>query len=233
MSGRIFRNTQLWDCNYGHGKNFPKFFALYPLNDAPYTAAYEEQEVFCALHDYLTHAEGVEILPSVRLLLAEFIRYTVDRAVYYYPPMLPGEMLEEETKTGEVDPKLWIALEDLQDGWLKSGTVGQEVYGAGNAFGILPRHYLRIPGEEFMVYVDYPTASFKVAKEKSVSFRIAGDARLKCRLMLVKMSKNKLPEVEVSIKGRKELLSGKPAAGGNLEFRLSGDCQVSIKIKRH
>jgi len=44
----IFRNTQLWDCNYGYGKNFPRFFALYPLNDAPYTAVYEEQEVFCA-----------------------------------------------------------------------------------------------------------------------------------------------------------------------------------------
>ena len=141
----------MWDCNYG----------LYPLNDAPYTAAYEEQEVFCALHDYLTHAEGVEILPSVRLLLAKFIRYTVDRAVYYYS-----------------------------------------------------------------------TVSFKVAKEKSVSFRVAGDARLECRLMLVKTGINKLPEVEVSTKGRKDPLSGKPAAGGNLEFKLPGDCQVSIKIKR-
>ncbi|RZL14937.1 MAG: hypothetical protein EOO89_15355, partial [Pedobacter sp.] len=74
----IFRNTQLWDCNYGYGKNCPKFFSLYPLNDAPYTAVYEEQEVFCALHDYLKHAQGVEILPSVRLLIAEFIRYLVD-----------------------------------------------------------------------------------------------------------------------------------------------------------
>lgn len=75
-------------------------------------------------------------------------------------------MLEEKPKVGELDPKLWIALEDLQDGWQKSGTVGQEVYGAGNAFGILPRHYLRVPGEEFMVYVDYPTSGFKAYRKE-------------------------------------------------------------------
>ena len=111
----VFKNVSLWDCNYGYGKNFPSFFALFPLSDAPYTAVYEEQEVFCAFHDYLHHAEGQEILPSLRLLLAEYIRYLVDRAVYYYPPMLPKEMLSEEVKTGEVDPSLWIALEDLHE----------------------------------------------------------------------------------------------------------------------
>jgi hypothetical protein len=95
----IFRNTQLWDCNYGYGKNLPTFFALFPLNDAPYTAVYEEQEVFCALHDYLKHVEGLDILPSVRMLIAEYIRYLVDRAVYYYPIMLPAEMLEENPRS--------------------------------------------------------------------------------------------------------------------------------------
>ncbi|TDQ11218.1 hypothetical protein [Pedobacter metabolipauper] len=226
----IFRNTQLWDCNYGYGKNFPKFFALYPLNDAPYTAAYEEQEVFCAIHDYLKHAEGVEILPSVKLLLAEFIRYVVDRSVYYYPPMLPPDMLEEDPKTGEVDPKLWIALEDLQDGWLKSGTVGQEVYGAGNAFGILPRHYLRIPGRDFMVYVDYPIADLNAVKGKPVSFSVLGSSELECRMMLVKTGRSKIPEIEISINGQKHPAKGKKVTGGNQEFKIPGDCSINLKF---
>src|SRR5690606_15386395 len=34
----IFKNVGIWDCNYGHGKNFPNFFSVHPLNDAPYTA---------------------------------------------------------------------------------------------------------------------------------------------------------------------------------------------------
>lgn len=224
----IFRNTQIWDCNYGYGKNFPKFFSLFPLNDAPYTAVYEEQEVFCALHDYLEHAEGLGILTSVKLLIAEYIRYLVDRAVYYYPTMLPKEMLEEKPKIGEVDPKLWIALEDLQDGWEKAGTVGQEVYGAGNAFGILPRHYLRIPGEPFLVYVDYPTSGYKAIKGKNINFSTLGDERLACRLMIVKSGKIKLPEFKVILKGKKEPLKASLTKDGHLEYQLTGNQQVSI-----
>ena len=228
----IFRNTQLWDCNYGYGKNFPTFFALFPLNDAPYTAVYEEQEVFCALHDYLKHAEGIDILPSVRLLIAEYIRYLVDRAVYYYPTMLPEDMLEEKPKIGEVDPKLWIALEDLQDGWLKSGTVGQEVYGAGNAFGILPRHYLYVPGEEFMVYVDYPTSGFTARKGQNIHFGILGDERLTCRLMIVKTGKTKLPEFEVSGSRSKKPFQANAVGDGNIEYTVNGNQQIQIRWRK-
>ena len=224
----VFRNVQLWDCNYGYGKNFPKFFSLYPLNDAPYTAVYEEQEVFCALHDYLEHAEEVEILPSVKLLIAEYIRYLVDRAIYYYPTMLPAEMLAEKPKVGELDPNLWIALEDLQDGWLKSGTVGQEVYGAGNAFGILPRHYMQVPGEEFMVYVDYPTSGFNAQKGKPIVFNVLGDSRIGCRMMLIKTGKQKLPEVTITVNGDKKPLKGKKVAEGNMEYEISGDSTIRI-----
>jgi hypothetical protein len=223
----IFRNVQLWDCNYGYGKNFPKFFSLYPLNDSPYTAVYEEQEVFCALHDYLKHAEGVDILLSVKLLTAEYIRYLVDRAVYYYPTMLPAEMLEEKPKIGEVDPKLWIALEDLQDGWLKSGTVGQEVYGAGNAFGILPRHYLKVNGEEFMVYVDYPTSGFNAQKGKNIHFEILGEESCTCRLMVVKTGRTKLPEITLTLKGN-HVITGKHVKDGNIEFAVTGNQKVDL-----
>ncbi|WP_353186246.1 hypothetical protein [Parapedobacter lycopersici] len=228
----IFRNTRLWDCNYGYGKNFPTFFALFPLNDAPYTAVYEEQEVFCALHDYLKHAEGVDILPSVKLLVAEYIRYLVDRAAYYYPTLLPPDMLEEKPKVGEVDPKLWIALEDLQDGWLKSGTVGQQVYGAGNAFGILPRHYLQVPGEEFMVYIDYPTSEFSARKGQHIHFSVLGDERLACRMMILKTGKTKLPEFTVTTSGNKEPLPSKNVKQGNIEYTVHGNQRVTISWRK-
>jgi len=224
----VFKNVRLWDCNYGYGQNFPSFFALFPLNDAPYTAVYEEQEVFCALHDYLRHAEGEKILPSLRLLVAEYIRFLVDRAVYYYPTMLPKDMLSEEVKTGEVDPNLWIALEDMHDGWEKSGEVGQEVYGAGNAFGILPRHYMQVEGQPFMIYTDYPTYGFSAKKRKPVKFKLAGDARLNCRLLLVKTDKGKLPIFKVTVNGQEEILQGKKTKDGHLEFTVAGDSNIII-----
>jgi hypothetical protein len=224
----VFKNVRLWDCNYGFGQHFPSFFALFPLNDAPYTAVYEEQEVFCAFHDYLHQAKGIDILPSVRLLMAEYIRFLVERAVYYYPTMLPKEMLHEKPKTGELDPNLWIALEDMHDGWEQCGEVGQEVYGAGNAFGILPRHYMRIPGEDFMIYVDYPAYNFKAKKGKPVSFRLAGDERLTCRMLVVKM-KAALPAI--SVKGSKGDMKGKKTKDGHLEFMVSGNEELTIRWK--
>jgi len=188
----IFQNVQLWDCNYGFGKHIPTFFALFPLSDAPYTAAYEEQEVFCAFHDYLSHAEGIEILPGVRLLCSEFIHYLVDRAPYYYPPMLPDEVISEDVKTGEVDRKLWIALEDIHDGIEKSGAVGQEVYGAGNAFGVLPRHSIKITGQPFLIFTDCPIGGIRKSKN-AVQFHLLADPRINYRLRIVPEPDSKTP----------------------------------------
>lgn len=224
----VLNNVQLWDCNYGYGKNFPTFFAVFPLSNAPYTAAYEEEEVFCALHDYLHHAEGVDILPSVKLLVAEYIRFLVYRAIYYYPPMLPKEMLSEEVKTGELDPNLWIALEDMRDGWEKCGQVGQEVYGAGNAFGILPRHYMLVPGEDFMVFVDYPTENFTTRKGQPISFIVKGDSRLTCRLVMLTPGKKKLPAFEINAHGQKQIIKGTKRKDGNIEYTIQGDQKISI-----
>jgi hypothetical protein len=223
----VFKNVQLWDCNYGYGKNFPSFFAVFPLSNAPYTAVYEEQEVFCALHDYMHHAEAVDILPSVNMLISEYIRYLVFRAIYYYPPMLPKEMLADKPKIGDLVPDLWIALEDMQDGWEKCGQVGQEVYGAGNAFGILPRHYMQVPGEDFMIFVDYPTKNFTTKKGQPISFFVKGDSRLKCRLSIVSNNNKKLPDFKVTGMVQKEL-KGVKTKDGNLEYIINGDQKIHI-----
>jgi len=227
----IFENVQLWDCNYGYGKNVPTFFALFPLSDAPYTAAYEEQEVFCALHDYLKHAEGVNILPSVRLLCSEFIRYLVERAPYYYPPMLPSDMISDEVKTGEVDRKLWIALEDMHDGIEKSGAVGQEVYGAGNAFGILPRHFIRFSDKPFLIFSECPISGIRKSRD-SVIFHLQGDPRLSFRLRITPVENaSKKPSFEFSCQSPS--LKFKPASDRkqDLEAFVLGNETVRITWK--
>ncbi|GAC1301379.1 MAG: hypothetical protein NVSMB24_04100 [Mucilaginibacter sp.] len=226
----IMKNYHLWECNYGYAKDYSTFFGIFPLNDAPYTAAYEEQEVFASAHEFLELAEGLDILPSISLLLAEFVRYIVQRAAYYYPPNLPREMLSEKVKMGEVDPNLWIAIEDIHDGWEKSGEVGQEVYGAGVAFGIVPRHYHQVAGERFMIYIDYPTGKFS-KKGNSVSFNVKGDERLTCRLMVVRQGTNKLPEFSVTGKSgnKKQDITGTRRKDGHLEFIVNGGQDIIIK----
>ena len=178
----IFNNVQLWEMDYGNGKNFSTFFSIFPLKDAPYTAAYEEQEVYAALSEYLQEAQGIDILPEVRLLIAEFIKYIPSRISAYYPPALPEDMLTNEPKTGEIDRNLWVAIEDLQDGRELCGQVGQEVYGAGVAFGIVPRQYIKL-NKDLNLFVGYPIEN-QQTKKQSCEFKIGGDERFTCNIII-------------------------------------------------
>ncbi|MCW4467650.1 hypothetical protein OGH69_01600 [Flavobacterium sp. MFBS3-15] len=230
----LLKNVQLWECDYGYAKHYPTFFSIYPLKDAPYSAAYEEQEVFAAIHSLLNEADQIDdLLPSVKLLLAECVRYTINRVVYYYPPMLPTEMLAEkkDVKTGEIDANLWVAVEDLQDGWEKSGQVGQEVYGAGIAFGIVPRQYYKVEKAGFMIFTEYPCTGHRMQKD-TVSFRVRGSARLTFRMVLLPIEKGaRLPSMTVSFgEGRKfKEIQPVHTLKDSVEYRLPGDCKAKVK----
>jgi hypothetical protein len=228
----IYHNMWLWECNYGYAEHYRTFFALFPLKDAPYTAVYEELEGFAALHDFLTHFDG-DIPESLNILIAEFIRNMLYKASFYYPPNLPKEVMTEKPRTGEIDPKLWLPLEDIYDGWEQAGQVGQEVYGAGLPFGVVPRHYWRVPDENFLIYLDYPIHDFSTEENGKVSFHVLGDRRLACRLriMPVPNSRKLLPKFSIRTErdGEIETLEGKETSEGHIEYELFGDRSVTLE----
>jgi hypothetical protein len=225
-----FNNMWLWDCNYGYAKDYPTYFALFPLKDAPYSAVYEELEGFAAFHDYLSHYHG-DMPEWLRILLPEFLRTMLYKASFYYPPNLPVEAMAEKPRTGEIDPRLWIPLEDIYDGWEKAGQVGQEVYGAGLPFGIVPRHYWRVPDGKFMVYIDYPIKQFSTVHEGEAMFRVLGDPRLSCRMRIIPTGRKALPVIEVTAEREdgSETLEGRETEEGHLEFSISGDRNVIVR----
>lgn len=220
----LFKNIQLYDCRYGFGKNYTNFFSIFPLNDAPYTAAYEELEVYAALSEYLIQARDVAILPAVKTLIAEFVKYAIGRIAFYYPPLLPKEMLSEQVKTGEIQADLWVPLEDLYNGWEKSGQVGQEVYGAGMAFGVVPRQYIKIGGE-FLLFVDYPIIH-QSKRGNTVTIKLDGDKDLNCNLKIIKI-KNSSIKMEVF----QDKQTQKPfTADANIhEYKISGRGTIKIQ----
>lgn len=222
----IFKNMQIWDCNYGYAESFPNFFSVFPLNDAPYTAAYEEFEVYAALHHYMEASKGIDILPSLKILIPEFIKYAVGRLPYYYPNLLPQGMLSEEVKTGEVQRDLWVPLEDIHDGWEKSGEVGQEVYGAGVPFGIVPRQYIALVELKAMAFINYPASNIRY-RNKTVTFDVHGDSRLKARLMLLGLSKSKLAKINVEIKSKSAYKTIQEQDSGHYE--LAADTMIRIR----
>ena len=229
----VFNNMWLWECDYGYAEHYRTFFALFPLKDAPYTAVYEELEGFAGFNVYLEN-HGPDLPESLNILIAEFVRNMTYKASFYYPPNLPKEAMAEKPKTGELDPKLWIPLEDIYDGWEKAGQVGQEVYGAGMPFAVVTRQYWRVPDEKFMIHVDYPIKSFSTVHEGKAMFRVLGDARLSCRLRIMPTGRAELPTFEVITEREeeKETLQGQETEEGHLEFEVFGDRNVIVQWEK-
>jgi len=145
--------------------------------------------------------------------------------------MLPKEMLSDEVKMGEVDPKLWIALEDLYDGWEKAGQVGQEVYGAGNAFGILPRHCFILKEKRFRIFSEYPVINFKEGKRKTATLRTGGSQQLFFRLLILKQEGVRLPQMTVQTESG-DSIPGRRTNKGNIEYSVRGGERITISWTR-
>lgn len=222
----IFKNVRIWESDYGHAKFFENFFAVYPLNDAPYTAAYEEMEVYAALYNYLKLTDGLNIPATIKLLVSEFIKYTPSRLIYYYPIQLPEQILTEKTKTGEIKKDLWIPLEDLQDGWEPNGQVGQEVYGAGLPFGIVSRQYHRIKNSDIVFFLDYPLKAMRQGKNK-ITFKILGHGDFTALLKFIK-GNEKIDQILVEQKQNSTYEKVSALRGQKWNFHLKADSKIRI-----
>lgn len=230
----IMKNVQLWECNYGNAKGFINFFGVFPLSNAPYKAAYEEMEVYAALNDYIKEAETMDapILPPLRMLLPEYVKYSINRLSSYYPPLLSPDMLSAEVKTGEIDPNLWIPIEDLYDGWDKHGQVGQEVYGAGVGFGIVPRQYIKVKDENFMLFTEYPITSPRHTNKKTLSFSLLGDPLFESSLVIIPEKEAKLPIMSVTVYGKKsKTLQPVKSSKNEVEYKVAGGSKIKLAWK--
>ena len=226
----IFNNVRLWECKYGYGKDYASFMALFPLKDAPYTAVYEELEGFAALHDYITR-HGGDVPEWANVLIPEYIRHFLNRASFYYPPLLPKEVLSEKQRSGELDTLLWIPVEDLHDGREKAGEVGQEVYGAGLPFALIPRHYWRIEKGRYAIYVEYPVEKFSADEPGQATFRLCGGQPAVLPLAYYAAREKPPPSLRGTNRARWSVLplNAHETPEGHLEYELFGDRQVTLR----
>jgi hypothetical protein len=227
-----FNNMFLWECEYGFAQSYHTFFGLFPLQDAPYFAAYEELEASAKFREYFRLGSGA-IRPSLRLLMAEYCKNLLPRAHYYFPSSLPAFTIAKEFQNGKVERALEIPLEDMRDGRSVSGQVGQETYGAGLALVCSTRHYKQIPGSNVMLFCDYPAFEFKALKPngksgaKRYQLRVAGDARSTCSVRFIQTAYEDLPDVVVR-DGEGKPVEGSVTAEGHRAFEVAGDQRLEI-----
>ena len=226
----VFDNMWLWQCAYENARHYPTFFGMFPLCDAPYLAPYEEMEAHAKFHEFLALG-GDDIRPSLKLLLAEYQKYALDRCWYYYPDALPVDVVAEKARNGRIERDLPVPLEDLQDGREASGQVGQEVYGAGLPFIMASRHYMHLDGTGMFAFCDYPMYDF-VSTRDGGSWRVGGDSAGTCLLRVIPAdpSAGARSISRISPCGSVPVpLQGKLSAEGHALFTLRGGQTVEIQ----
>lgn len=219
----FFHNTIIWESEIKAAQHYPVFLGVTCLHDGPYMALYECFESFAAFHEYLTTGED-DLPESVRLLLTEYIKYTHNRAWYYYPQELPKKILAEEVRNGHIDQKLAFPLEDLYADGQPAGQVGQEIYGCGAAFALTTRSYHRLEHAPFVLFCEYPIYEIVQTEEPCISFRVRGVEALPCRVRLIPTGRKPVPDIQIG--------SGQGAEktdDGGWEFSAAGGSSVEIR----
>jgi hypothetical protein len=135
----LFHAVRLWDCTYGackKGSGYHTYMGLNPLPWSDYVAMLEQYEAWLGLESYLRYAKNE---PAYLTHLVEaFIRYSPRALQYSLPPLLPpgaaSRVAGEYSFVSRNDLHWYIPLEDLREGEVASGAIGQELYGAGGPF---------------------------------------------------------------------------------------------------
>ena len=164
----LFAASWMWDCGYQLCANgaYHTFFGLSPLPWSGYIAMMEQEQAWQALREYLL-VMGDSAPLSVRMLAAEFCRYSLSTLTYTLPPELPSGVAGPAPGEYSFVPRnrldLAIPLEDLREGSQPSGQIGQEIYGAGGPLALAGLSATRLAADLWL------TAPYPVTVHRTVS----------------------------------------------------------------
>lgn len=197
--GSFFHNCEIWESEIGLAEHYRNFLGATCLQDAPYMAIYECFDAYTAFEQYLDDS-GPDLEPAARMLIAEYCRYAVDRAWYYYPDALPTEAIapKQREHNGHVDRKLSFPLEDLYPDGQPAGQVGQEIYGAGAAFVFATRTFHHVEDAAFLLYCDHFVRAMERTGERVLSITLDGGETCKAGISIVRLKRRKLPDIQVT-----------------------------------
>ena len=198
----FLHNAVIWDSQIDHAAHYETFLAVTCLQDAPYMALYECFDSFVAFEHYLDDG-GPDLEPEARMLLAEYCKYALSRAWFYYPDALPPEAIADTQReaNGHIDRTLSFPLEDLYPDGQQAGQVGQEVYGAGAAFIFVSRAFHRIEDAPFLLFCDNLLHAVERTGDRALTIQLDGGETCVANLRLIRLKRRKLPKSSVTTAG--------------------------------
>jgi len=196
----FFHNTEIWESRLERAVHYRNFLGATCLQDAPYMAIYECFDAFTAFEAYLDDS-GPGLDPDVRMLVAEYCKYALDRAWFYYPDALPAEILATENRNGHIDRTLSFPLEDLYPDGQLAGQVGQEIYGAGAALVFATRSFHAVAEAPFSIFCDHFLRGSERIGDRSLSIMLDGGETCSAALSFIRQKRKRLPKIKVATAG--------------------------------
>ena len=226
--GSFFHNCEIWESDIELARHYRNFLGATCLQDAPYMAIYECFDAFAAFERYLDDS-GPELEPAARMLIAEYCKYALDRAWYYYPDALPAEAIAEKQRenNGHVDRALSFPLEDLYPDGQPAGQVGQEIYGAGAAFIFATRAFHNVQGAPFRIYCDHLLRASERTSERALTLTLDGGETCTAGLSIVRLKRHKLPKVAVTTVGG-DAIRPHAKSDDRIDFRIPANGRVVV-----
>lgn len=197
----FFHNTAIWECDIAHARHYRNFLGATALHDAPYMALYECFDSFAAFEVCLKES-GPLIEPAVRLLLAEYCKYALDRTWFYYPDALPPEALADEQRNGHIACDLSFPLEDVYVDGQPAGQVGQEIYGGGAAAIFATRSFHRFERVPFELFCDSFLLAIDRPRDRALIVKLAGAPECEALLALCAPPCKRVPRVRIELDGK-------------------------------
>src|SRR5205085_7899224 len=126
--------------------------------------------------------------------IAEYFKYALDRAWYYYPDALPPESVspKQRESNGHVDRALSFPLEDLYADGQPAGQVGQEIYGSGAAMVFASRSFHKVEDAPFLLSCDHFVRAMERTGDHALSITLDGGETCTARIRLVRRKRHKL-----------------------------------------
>lgn len=135
----LFHVTRLWDCTYGRCRTASGYHTYFGVNILPwgnYIAMLEQYGAWLGIREYAHYAPNDPAY--LHVLVQAFISVTPSMMQYALPPRLPSGTVPSTPGLYDFVPHNnlgWaIPIEDLRTGETVSGSIGQEIYGAGGTF---------------------------------------------------------------------------------------------------
>jgi hypothetical protein len=222
----FFHNCEIWESQLEHAVHYRNFLAVTCLQDAPYMAIYECFDAFTGFEVYLDQS-GPDLDPAVRMLVAEYCKYALDRAWYYYPDALPAEILATESRNGHIDRRLSFPLEDLYPDGQCPGQVGQEIYGAGAALVFATRSFHTVEGAPFKLFCDHFIRGSERTGDRSLSIVLDGGETCAAALSFVREKQRTFPKLKVATAGG-DVMRAHPRGKDRIDYHVPASGRLII-----